>query len=59
MSPYSPLAWRPRPRSPAELPLVMLQHFRGNMDNWDRALTDALAAEREVMSCSPRARAFN
>lgn len=35
--------------NPAELPLVMLQHFRGNLDNWDRALTDALAAEREVI----------
>jgi pimeloyl-ACP methyl ester carboxylesterase len=34
---------------PAEVPLVMLQHFRGNLDNWDRALTDALAAEREVI----------
>jgi pimeloyl-ACP methyl ester carboxylesterase len=34
---------------PAELPLVMLQHFRGNLDNWDPALTDALAAEREVI----------
>jgi pimeloyl-ACP methyl ester carboxylesterase len=34
---------------PGELPLVMLQHFRGNLDNWDPALTDALAAEREVM----------
>ena len=33
----------------AALPLVMLQHFRGNLDNWDRALTDALAAEREVI----------
>ena len=27
----------------------MLQHFRGNLDNWDPALTDALAAEREVI----------
>ena len=35
--------------SPAELPLVMLQHFRGNLDNWDRALTDGLAAQREVI----------
>jgi pimeloyl-ACP methyl ester carboxylesterase len=35
--------------SHAELPLVMLQHFRGNLDNWDAALTDALAAEREVI----------
>jgi pimeloyl-ACP methyl ester carboxylesterase len=34
---------------PAELPLVLLQHFRGNLDNWDPALTDALAAEREVI----------
>jgi len=34
---------------PAGLPLLMLQHFRGNMDNWDPALTDALAAEREVI----------
>jgi pimeloyl-ACP methyl ester carboxylesterase len=31
------------------LPLVMLQHFRGNLDNWDPALTDALASEREVI----------
>ena len=35
--------------SPAELALVMLQHFRGNLDNWDRVLIDALAAEREVI----------
>ncbi len=33
----------------SDLPLVMLQHFRGNLDNWDPALTDALAAEREVV----------
>ena len=32
-----------------DLPLVMLQHFRGNLDNWDPALTDALATEREVI----------
>jgi pimeloyl-ACP methyl ester carboxylesterase len=31
------------------MPLVMLQHFRGNLDNWDPALTDALATEREVI----------
>ena len=31
------------------MPLVMLQHFRGNLDNWDPALTDALSAEREVI----------
>jgi pimeloyl-ACP methyl ester carboxylesterase len=34
---------------PSDLPLVMLQHFRGNLDNWDPALTDALASEREVI----------
>jgi pimeloyl-ACP methyl ester carboxylesterase len=34
---------------PGELPLVMLQHFRGNLDNWDPALTDALGTEREVI----------
>ncbi|MFF5076339.1 alpha/beta fold hydrolase [Actinoplanes sp. NPDC000266] len=26
-----------------------LQHFRGNLDNWDPALTDGLAASREVI----------
>ncbi|WP_028066954.1 alpha/beta fold hydrolase [Solirubrobacter soli] len=30
-------------------PLVLLQHFRGNLDNWDPALIDALAGEREVI----------
>jgi pimeloyl-ACP methyl ester carboxylesterase len=30
-------------------PLVMLQHFRGNLDNWDPALIGALAGEREVI----------
>ena len=34
---------------PGGMPLVMLQHFRGNLDNWDPALTDALAREREVI----------
>ncbi len=24
------------------VPLVLLQHFRGNLDNWDPALVDAL-----------------
>jgi pimeloyl-ACP methyl ester carboxylesterase len=35
--------------SGGEVPLVMLQHFTGNLDNWDPALVDALAAEREVI----------
>jgi len=30
-------------------PLVCLQHFRGNLDNWDPALVDRLAADREVV----------
>jgi pimeloyl-ACP methyl ester carboxylesterase len=29
--------------------LVMLQHFRGNLDSWDPALVDRLAQDREVM----------
>ena len=29
--------------------LVMLQHFRGNLDNWDPALIDRLAQDREVI----------
>ncbi|MEV7236256.1 alpha/beta hydrolase [Streptomyces sp. NPDC051020] len=31
-------------------PLVLLQHFRGNLDNWDPALVDALAAGRRVVA---------
>jgi pimeloyl-ACP methyl ester carboxylesterase len=30
-------------------PLVLLQHFRGNLDNWDPELVDALARTREVI----------
>lgn len=30
-------------------PLVFLQHFRGNIDNWDPQLVDAIAAERDVI----------
>ena len=33
----------------SDVPLVLLQHFRGNLDNWDPALVDALAAERRVV----------
>src|SRR5271169_4400550 len=33
-----------------ELPLVLLQHFRGNLDNWDPALIDALAENRRVVT---------
>ncbi|MFE2972136.1 alpha/beta fold hydrolase [Streptomyces sp. NPDC059340] len=31
------------------LPLVMLQHFRGNLDNWDPLLLGSLATHREVI----------
>ncbi|MFC5911250.1 alpha/beta fold hydrolase [Streptacidiphilus monticola] len=33
----------------SDLPLVCLVHYRANLDNWDPALVDALAAEREVI----------
>ena len=33
-----------------ELPLVLLQHFRGNLDGWDPALVDDLAAVRRVVA---------
>ncbi len=33
----------------ASVPVVFLQHFRGNIDNWDPALVDAIAAEHEVI----------
>jgi pimeloyl-ACP methyl ester carboxylesterase len=34
----------------SDVPLVSLQHFRGNLDNWDPALVDALAADRRVVA---------
>ena len=33
-----------------DVPLVLLQHFRGNLDNWDPALIDALASSRRVVT---------
>ena len=33
-----------------DVPFVLLQHFRGNLDNWDPALMDALAADRRVVA---------
>lgn len=35
-------------------PLVLLQHFRGNLDYWDPALLDVLAADREVFTVDLR-----
>jgi pimeloyl-ACP methyl ester carboxylesterase len=34
----------------SDVPLVLLQHFRGNLDNWDPDLIDALAADRRVVT---------
>jgi pimeloyl-ACP methyl ester carboxylesterase len=31
------------------VPVIFFQHFRGNLDNWDPALLDDIAAEREVI----------
>ena len=31
-------------------PLVLLQHFRGNLDNWDPALIDALGPARRIVT---------
>jgi len=31
-------------------PLVLLQHFRGNLDNWDPALIDGLVSNRRVVT---------
>ena len=33
-----------------EVPLILLQHFRGNLDSWDPALVDDLAAARRVIT---------
>jgi pimeloyl-ACP methyl ester carboxylesterase len=32
------------------VPLVLLQHFRGNLENWDHQLVDALASQRRVVA---------
>jgi pimeloyl-ACP methyl ester carboxylesterase len=33
-----------------DVPIVLLQHFRGNLDNWDPALVGALAPGRRVVT---------
>jgi pimeloyl-ACP methyl ester carboxylesterase len=33
-----------------QVPLLLLQHFRGNLDSWDPALIDALAVSRHVIT---------
>jgi pimeloyl-ACP methyl ester carboxylesterase len=43
-------AYRGTGGHPAGVPLVLLQHFRGNLDNWDPALIDELARSRRVIT---------
>jgi len=38
------------PQASGGVPLVLFQHFRGNLDNWDPALMDALATDRRVIA---------
>ena len=33
-----------------DVPIVAFQHFRGNLENWDPPLIDALAAKRRVLT---------
>ena len=40
-------AYRDRRR---RAPIVLFQHFRGNLDNWDPALIDDLAMSRRVIT---------
>ena len=42
-------AYRRFGNAAAGVPVVFLQHFRGDIDNWDPALIDAVAAVREVI----------
>src|SRR5438445_6144268 len=36
--------------NPSATPLILLQHFRGSMDNWDPALLNGLAKDRTVIT---------
>ena len=38
------------PAASGGVPLVLFQHFRGNLDSWDPALIDALATDRRVIT---------
>ncbi len=38
------------PKATGGVPLVLFQHFRGNLDNWDPALIDGLASARRVIT---------
>jgi len=43
-------AYRDTAPGASGVPLVLFQHFRGNLDNWDPALIDALAPARRVIT---------
>lgn len=47
-------AYRDLGEGAGQPPLVLLQHFRGNLDNWDPALIDALAQGRRVITFDNR-----
>jgi pimeloyl-ACP methyl ester carboxylesterase len=34
---------------PTGIPLILLQHFTGNLDNWDPAVLDGFAKDREII----------
>jgi pimeloyl-ACP methyl ester carboxylesterase len=38
------------PEASGGVPLILFQHFRGNLDSWDPALMDALATDRRVIA---------
>src|ERR1700758_4657018 len=44
------LSYAYRDMGSGAVPLLLLQHFRGNLDNWDPALVDALASHRRVIA---------
>jgi pimeloyl-ACP methyl ester carboxylesterase len=43
-------AYRDTGGGEGSVPLVLLQHFRGNLDGWDPALIDALASTRRIVT---------
>ena len=43
-------AYRRFGKPSAHVPLLLLQHFTGTLDNWDPALVDALAGKRRVIT---------
>jgi pimeloyl-ACP methyl ester carboxylesterase len=49
VTPENGIEYAYRELGAGKVPLVLLQHFRGNLDNWDPALIDDLAVERLVV----------